>query len=265
MEKHKHYWELPKLEERFNSSSQSIRGLASAWLLGTFAALAWLVQNQKNMSALAPLGLLLIIVCTVACGGFTTLWIMDQLVFHRLLNSVFLIGLLMEANDCKIPPLRSMMMKTEESRGTHFWEKFFYVGPILAFIVISLLAIFKRGSVNLFSDPSGQQDNLSYLIALLLVCLQIFILVFLLERQHKVGLFKKRAAWFQNTPFSEIVSEENYEKVIGNFMPSPLSSVETLEDRLKVLEDAQNTLELELTIDELHQVLINARLSSLKY
>ena len=224
MEKHEHYWKLTELEERFNSSSENIRGLASAWLLGTFAALAWLVENQQNMSTLAPIGLLLVIVCTVACAGFTTLWIMDQLVFHRLLSSVFVVGLLMEANDCTIPPLRSMMMKTQEGKGAYIWERFFYAGPILACILISLLVIFKRGAVDLFSYPNGQKDETSFLIALLLVCLQVSLLVFFIQQQGRVGLSKRRASWFQNIYFSKIVSKEGYEEVIGKFMPLPLSN-----------------------------------------
>lgn len=105
MDKIECYWKLSEMEERFNSSSAGVRTLASGWLLAALAALGWLLDPSKPSSWMIPLGLLLVVVCVLGVAGIATLWILDQLVFHRLLNSVFLVGLKMESSDPVIPPL----------------------------------------------------------------------------------------------------------------------------------------------------------------
>lgn len=151
MDKFERYWKLSEMEERYNSSSGGIRTLASAWLLGALGATGWLFSSYNSETWPLPLGLLVVVVMTLGSFGMVTLWVMDQLVFHRLLTSVFLVGLKMEKDDHQIPPLRSMMMKTQEGLGTHRWERFFYLGPVLVFLLITFTIII-GGSKGLFAS-----------------------------------------------------------------------------------------------------------------
>lgn len=153
MDKFESYWKLSEMEERYNSSSGGIRTLASAWILGSLGAMGWLFSSYNPVKWPLPLGFLLVTVMTLGNVGMITLWVMDQLVFHRLLSSVFLVGLKIEKDDQEIPPIRSMMMKTQEGLGTHRWERFFYLGPALVFFLISLVVII-GGSNDLFLQNS---------------------------------------------------------------------------------------------------------------
>ncbi|WKZ20664.1 MAG: hypothetical protein QY305_08185 [Candidatus Brocadiaceae baterium WH-1] len=117
MDKFERYWKLSEMEERYNSSSGGIRTLASAWLLSSLGATGWLFSSYSPEKWPLPLGFLVVVVMTMATVGMVTLWVMDQLVFHRLLTSVFLVGLKMEKDDQELPPIRSMMMKTQEGLG----------------------------------------------------------------------------------------------------------------------------------------------------
>ena len=132
------------MEECYNSSSGGVRGLASAWLLASLGAIGWLFSSYKYETWPLPLGFLIVAIATLGCIGTIILWVMDQLVFHRLLDSVFLVGLKIEKDDISIPPIRSMMMKTQEGLGTHIWERFFYLTPIFLFILISTCRCFWR-------------------------------------------------------------------------------------------------------------------------
>ncbi len=127
MDKFERYWKLSEMEERYNSSSGGIRTLASAWILGSLGATGWLFSSYNPATWPLPLGFLIIIIMTLGNVGMITLWVMDQLVFHRLLTSVFLVGLKIEKDDQEIPSIRSMMMKTQEGLGTHRWERFVVV------------------------------------------------------------------------------------------------------------------------------------------
>lgn len=216
MNKHDQYWKLSEMEERFNSSSAGIRTLASAWLLGAFGSIGWMFSVYDPDKWFLPLGFLIVIVLTFASIGFTTLWVMDQLVFHRLLNSVFLVGLKMEKDNPELPPIRSMMMKTLEGSGTFKWELFFYLGPIMLFMVITIFTLLHAYGANaalsgvLFN--SGQIVLSIMLLGLQFVCISLVLMKFKL-----VSSFELRSSWFDDKEFENIVTNRRYETIINKY------------------------------------------------
>jgi hypothetical protein len=116
------YFKLSEIEQRFNESGAGVRTLASGWMLAALAGLGWLLDPSKSGPWVVPLGLLLSMICTMAVAGIATLWVLDQLVYHRLLDAVFLVGLRMERADRTLPPIHAMMLKTIEGKGTHRWS-----------------------------------------------------------------------------------------------------------------------------------------------
>lgn len=125
-------------EQHFNGLQAGLRQLASAWLLAALGAIAWLVKSQVEGSMLDP-RLLIAIIAAMGNLGLLVTWILDQLVYHRLLNAAFLMGLRLEYLDRRLPPLRTLMMLYSRKRGMARFLRLFYLLPmwVLACVAVS--------------------------------------------------------------------------------------------------------------------------------
>lgn len=224
MDKFERYWKLSEMEERYNSSSGGIRTLASAWLLGALGATGWLFSSYDSETWPLPLGLLVVVVMTLGSFGMITLWVMDHLVFHRLLTSVFLVGLKMEKDDHQIPPLRSMMMKTQEGLGTHRWERGFYLGPVLVFLLITFTIII-GGSKGLFAPNVTFFTLNTHLLSLALGISQLVAIAWMIAKLPSMSL-KTRAFYFEDEEFTVLVANGRFETTISKFISNPDAKVE---------------------------------------
>jgi hypothetical protein len=219
MDKFERYWKLSEMEERYNSSSAGIRGLASAWLLASLGAIGWLLSSYNHETWPLPLGFLIIVVTTLGCIGMITLWVMDQLVFHRLLTSVFIVGLKIEKDDKEIPPIRSMMMKTQEGIGTHRWERFFYLSPIFVFILMSFVIIIAGSSKLFLANEKYFSLNTLY-ISVFLVIAQSVAVIWMITKLPSMSL-KTRASYFDDREFTELVADSRFDMTIARFRSKP--------------------------------------------
>jgi hypothetical protein len=226
MDAYDRYWKLSEMEERFNASSGGIRTLASGWLLASLAAIGWLLDPSRGSSNwLVPVGLLVCVVSSLSVAGIATLWVLDHLVFKRLLNSVFLVGLRMEKLDPALPPIRTMMLKTMAGRGTYLWEMLFYVAPIFVFTALSIgVVTIVPGSFfayNPFNTPIWPQA-----VAGVLVLSQILIAAWVIWNQRLISL-ETRAAWFGDDEFTRSIRDRTLEQTIGAWRYRTLQSDET--------------------------------------
>lgn len=208
------YFKLGEMEQRFNESGAGVRTLASGWLLAALAGLGWLLDPSKAGPWAVPLGLLLSMVCTMAVAGIATLWVLDQLVFHRLLDAVFLVGLRMERADPTLPPIRAMMLKMIEGQGTHRWERFFYFVPIIVFTAFDAIIVF-AGSDSLFT--SGALRGARAMSGLLLT-LQIVLIVWVLLKQRASKLAQPMC-WFGDSEFAKLAEDRAFEKILKASSP----------------------------------------------
>lgn len=206
------------MEERFNASSAGIRSLTSAWLLAGLGSLGWLLNSYNPDTWPLPLGFLAIIIATLCCIGMITLWVMDQLVFHRLLSSVFLIGLKIEKDNPEIPPIRSLMMKTQEGLGTHRWEKFFYMTPILVFLLLSCVLLV-GGSSDLFAVNKKFFSLNTFYLSMILVTIQTGSTIWMMRKLPSMSL-ETRAEFFNDKKFAQLVKEKKFDSTIANFIPN---------------------------------------------
>ena len=211
MDHRENYWKLAESERGFNESQGGIRGLASAWLLGAIGAIGVLLRSETEAHWLIERSTLVVVVCALATGGLTTLWVLDQLVFHRLLNAVFIVGLKMEFDDCGLPPIRSMMMMSAEGKGMHRWQRFFYLVPMLAFLLVSIL-------VTASSLESAATAGATWMHSLnwLLVAVQLSTIAWVVAKQQVIA-FADRAAFFDDAAFADVVREEAYPSVIRRY------------------------------------------------
>lgn len=150
---------LAENERHFHTIQAGIRGLTSTWTLAAFASIAILLKQEKDVTWLFPPFALVILICLMANIGLSVLWIIDQVVYQRLFNTNYIAGLRLEQQFSFIPPVRAIQALTTRGRSIASWIKFFYVGPILAFAVIALVAalisILSVNTANLTNDWLG--------------------------------------------------------------------------------------------------------------
>lgn len=216
MDKFERYWKLSDMEERYNRSAAGIRSLASAWLLATLGSIGWLFSSFRYDTWPVPLGFLVILVTTLGSLGLVTLWVMDQLVFHRLLTTVFLVGLKMEKDDPELPPIRSLMIKTQEGLGTHRWETIFYLVPVCVFLLISGMLLFS-GSERLFGvgQPYLRVDMRS--LSMLLGAGQVAAVLWMVSRFRSMSVLARHASSFGDPEFAGLIADRQYEQTIVKF------------------------------------------------
>jgi hypothetical protein len=61
-------------------------------LLATFGSIATLLKRDEVNNLWIPAEWVIVSVCAMGAVGPALLWIIDQLVYHRLLNALFILG-----------------------------------------------------------------------------------------------------------------------------------------------------------------------------
>ena len=133
--------EIGVQERHFNGLQTGYRSMASAWLLATFAGIGFASTQTIQIGIDREL---LVAAIAVAGGvGIALLWVLDLLVYHRLLDSCFIEGLILEERYPWLPPFRSNMMQTQQGQGVLFRTVGFYLAPVglLIFIAGGALAL----------------------------------------------------------------------------------------------------------------------------
>lgn len=133
------YKAIASYEHHFNSMETELRKLASVWLLAALGAVAFLVRQKVDGALLDP-KLLIAMVGLMGNAGLLVLWILDQMVYHRLLNSVFLLGVRLEYRHRSLPPIRTLMMLFSRKRGMARFLRLFYFIPMCGLAAVSVIA-----------------------------------------------------------------------------------------------------------------------------
>src|SRR5688500_15835311 len=79
--------DLRNSEEHFNGIKVKCRTLASTWLLAAFAAM-WFLASEKIWISI-PVEVIILGLGLAAASGMLLLWVLDLLVYHRLLDAYF--------------------------------------------------------------------------------------------------------------------------------------------------------------------------------
>jgi hypothetical protein len=148
-------WKLTEYERHFNSIQVGIRGLASVWLLAAFGAITTLLNQQESASLLLPLEWVICLVSVMGAIGLVLLWIIDQLVYHRLLNAIVLVGIRLEHDDATLPPVHSAMYSFMPRKGFGYYLSLFYIGPSVALSAIALSAAGYEASQGFSAEAIG--------------------------------------------------------------------------------------------------------------
>src|SRR6185312_13230730 len=99
------YTHLRSFESDYDGAQGTIRSTASLWILAAFAGFGFVFSARLQ----APItqSFLGTILAWAAAFGLFVLWVIDQLVYQRLLHSVFVHGLFMEWRDPSLPQIRT--------------------------------------------------------------------------------------------------------------------------------------------------------------
>lgn len=201
MSPNEEYWKFVESERHFNEIQAGIRNRAATWNLAAFGAIAVLIKISKVDTWLVPGAVLIGVVSFMATLGLLILWINDQLVYQRLLNSVFLIGLKREFDNEKLPPVRAMMMYSAEGKGMSRWMALYYTIPMTCFFTISLCVILLRERIG---DTSGTMDSKWSFWALFAICIaQGLVAIWVQFKKSKISS-RERAKLFGNDEFSSM-------------------------------------------------------------
>ena len=185
MNSQEQYWKLVESEQHFNTIQAGIRNRASTWILAAFAAIALLIQVSKEVTWLVPSAALIGLICLMATVGLLLLWINDQIVYQKLLGSVFMVGLKWEYDNPDMPPIRTMMMYASEGKGMSRWMTLYYTIPMAVFLAISILVTVLREQIGASSEALTSEHTLWILVAICLA--QTGISLWVQYRRAKLG------------------------------------------------------------------------------
>jgi hypothetical protein len=126
-------------ERHFNDLQARYRRMASGWLLAIFAGIGFVIINSDPpvIPPEIPPQFLITVISLAGCIGVGLLWVLDLLVYHRLLDSLFVEGKLLEARFSWLPPLRHNLMKTQNRRGALSLVVIFYQAQVALLILVA--------------------------------------------------------------------------------------------------------------------------------
>lgn len=202
-----HYPTFREAEQHFNTIQAGIRNIASGWMLAAFGAIAVLLQMDEKTTWMVPPMVLVVVVSFMATAGLLVLWICDQMVYQRLLNAVFLLGLKWEYDNPELPPVRAMMMHTAEGRGMSRWMTLYYTIPMWAFLVTSIVS----GALlwKTTNDVLPGETIVAKIAVCVLFALQASAALWLQFKKEKVES-RSRAAQFGDNTFAAMFSGDDH-------------------------------------------------------
>ncbi len=210
-------------EHHFNKMETEIRKLASIWLLAALGALAFFVrgayigQSGESLSMMNPKALITVI-CLMGTIGLLVLWILDQMVYHRLLNAVFLLGLRMEYLYKNLPPIRTLMMLFSSNLGMARYLRWYYLVPMFGLAVMGIISSIWYLAEKWVSTGSAPTLILNYVPLLLgLITLLIpFIVSRLSKRTEIADLYEINARAFGDSDFVNYLSKRDFKSVLAH-------------------------------------------------
>lgn len=122
-------WEIIKTitgaEHHFNDLCFKIRTLASTWLLATFGGVGFLLT--KTIDSSLNVDHLLVMLCWIGSIGIAVLWILDLLIYQRLLNAWFDSREPIEKRNPGFPQIRDTIKASQPGGRATNLIKLFYI------------------------------------------------------------------------------------------------------------------------------------------
>jgi len=132
------YCELGLIDRHFNNAQSNCRALASTWMLATFAGIG--VVISKDLSVQFPKELIIAAMGLASAVGLSLLWMLDLLVYQRLLDSAYYEARKLEIDQPWLPQVRNNMRKLLKGRSLALIA-LFYIVTAESMVLISGIAL----------------------------------------------------------------------------------------------------------------------------
>jgi hypothetical protein len=123
--------------EHFNSIESTYRTLASTWLLAAFAGIGFIMKDIQS----EDVPLFIAAVASAAAIGIFLLWLLDLMVYHRLLGAAFAEQLALEKRHAWLPQVAHGMMGAHGGAGVVPKIVWFYIASYSLLIGIASVAL----------------------------------------------------------------------------------------------------------------------------
>lgn len=168
------YKEFGIYERHFNQIQNVFKGLASTWFLAGFTGIGYIFSTEFNSIPFDP-NFASSLICLVISTGILLFWMMDVLIYHKLLRATLETGEYFESKN-KIKhfiELRQNFKHYTNSLNVRTAMSIFYIVPCLILVFGSLYFLLKIWTNNTWYNNT---IILVWLIAIIIS--SIFILVF---------------------------------------------------------------------------------------
>jgi hypothetical protein len=128
---------LGKQCQHFNSLETHYRALASTWLLAAFAGIGFVAKEVHG----EVVWLFVLGISAAAALGILMLWLVDLMVYHRLLDATFAEQLAMEARYPWLPQASHRMLDTQSNRSVVPRVVWFYICVYAVLVAIVAIAL----------------------------------------------------------------------------------------------------------------------------
>lgn len=132
------YWqqvvEAGQYERHFNQLESTYRTLASTWLLATFAGIGFAIVNGKIIPFDWQLAAAFI--AFLGAVGLIFVWMLDVLIYHRLLDAIFFTAREIERQHPGLPPFRRHMLRITRVGGAVQFVQLFYIAGVDTLLLI---------------------------------------------------------------------------------------------------------------------------------
>ncbi|MBL7186561.1 MAG: hypothetical protein ISS70_09555 [Phycisphaerae bacterium] len=203
-------------EKHFNELQQKTRAIASTWILAGFGAIAYFIKTNTPVFEYFSTYTMINLVSLMVVVGLFVLWVLDQLVYQRLLNANFVAGLYKEYTDNRVAPIRIMMVIGSEYKGMARWYNLFYFIPMLTFTLFSSASwIFELVTVGLAEKTSFA----SAIIGIILILITTLIWKYIYSKKRETP-FLNLLKSFDDKEFERIGSSEKCAEIIQKWDPT---------------------------------------------
>jgi hypothetical protein len=132
------YCELGLIDRHFNNQQSNCRALASTWLLAGFAGIGIVIS--KELSVQFSKELIIVAIGLASAVGLSLLWMLDLLVYQRMLDSAYYEARELESHQPWLPQVRNNMRDLLEGRSLAM-VALFYIVTAETMVLISGVAL----------------------------------------------------------------------------------------------------------------------------
>ena len=202
------YSHLFERERHYNNLQNTARTLSSGWLMLTLSGLAYLVLKKEDESVLFSRYMLISLIPVVGYIGMCVLYVLDQVVYRKLLSATVLVGIQMEYDYHFLPPVHAtslLISQNSGDTGLRHRTAIFYLVPFAFFSLLSIISSILYAS----TEPSF------WAFALIPICLLPLIGSCYTTIRIRGFDPKKNHAHIENEELREILNSGNFQAIVN--------------------------------------------------